>query len=279
MRLKAPRMDSTRSTDGFGTALDELKRALSKCDSLINSAGVPAATGTDDQQLLAANGILPGVLAALCAEADVRFIHVSSAAVQGRCKKLNADPSTSPFSPYSESKARGESEALRYSRTCVYRPPGVHGPSRTVTKAIARLARSSASSVAGEGTDNTAQALIGNVADAIAHLATYDKTAPSIVSHPSEGLTTASFLMALGGRAPRSLPRPLARGAVSAAFAAGRLNDRFSGHARRLEMLWFGQQQAESWLSQSGWIAPHQQNAWHELGRTLAHDSNRKDAE
>ncbi|MGX1597901.1 NAD-dependent epimerase/dehydratase family protein [Dietzia maris] len=279
IRLKAPRLDPTGGTSGTDAALAEVQQALTSCDALVNAAGVSEATGTNHDQLTTANGVLPGALASLCADADVRFVHVSSAAVQGRRKTLDADPSTSPFSPYSESKALGEAAALRHARTCVYRPPGVHGPDRSVTKTIAKLARTRASSVAGDGTGNTAQALIGNVADAIAYLATCDETPPPIVSHPSEGLTTSNLLEALGGRAPRRVPRTLARGTVSVAFAAGLLDARLTVQARRLEMLWFGQQQAESWLSRAGWTAPHQQDAWRELGRKLAHDSDCKDAE
>lgn len=279
VRLTAPRIDGSKLELCSPTALTIVREELRTCDSLVNAAGVSEARGTNLGELTAANGILPGIMAKACADEHVRFIHVSSAAVQGRRDVLDAAPSTAPFSPYSESKAQGEAEALHYGQATIYRPPGVHGADRAVTQAIARLARSGVSSVAGDGSRNSAQALIDNVADAIAFLATCEEAPPSIVSHPSEGLTTASLLNALGGKSPVQIPRAVASCLVATAFGGSKIRPRLAGQARRLEMLWFGQRQAESWLTGAGWSAPHQRDTWRELGRTLAGDADWKDTE
>ena len=218
----------------------------------------------------AANGILPGLLASECSRYGVRFVHVSSAAVQGRISSLDSTTEMNPFSAYSASKARGEVEALRCDSTVIYRPPGVHGFDRKVTRTIARLARSQFTSVAGDGSANSPQALIENVGDAIAFLAVSNVTPPAIVAHPSEGVTTGGLLEDLGGRRPARVSPRLARAAVAAAFGAAQTLPSAAGHARRLEMLWFGQSQSPSWLTGEGWVPVLGRDAWRDLGRRLA---------
>jgi len=56
-------------------------------------------------------------------------------------------------------------------------------------------------------------------------------------------------MQVLGGRRPSELPRWLA------------------ANAQRVEMLWSGQSQAPSWLTQAGWAAPVGAEAWSCLGR------------
>lgn len=135
---------------------------------------------------------------------------------------------------------------------------------------MARLARSPLSSVARPGSSPSPQALLDNVADAIAFLATTGMQPPPIVAHPSEGLTAANLLELLGGRVPREIPRPLARGAVALLTMVGRAVPYVGANARRVEMLWFGQSQATSWLSEAGWEPPLGHDAWLALGRRLA---------
>lgn len=278
-RIKTPRINPTTMLPYSEEAMTEFLESTTRCQAVINAAGVPDATGTSTSLLMAANGTLPGLLANACSAIGVRFVHVSSAAVQGRATTLDSSSITQPFSPYSESKAAGESNVLKFENTVIYRPPGVHGADRQVTRTIARLARSRFSTVASDGSNNSAQALIENVADAIAFLATCEQTPPRIVAHPSEGLTTKSLLENLGGRRPTVLPRALARATVALGFAGGRILPSMLGHARRIEMLWFGQKQAASWLTQAGWTAQKGPEAWRELGRRLAKTTDRKDKE
>ncbi|MFI8592690.1 NAD-dependent epimerase/dehydratase family protein [Dietzia maris] len=277
IRFRTPRISPTTLRPESQSSMADLRQHLRTCAALVNAAGIPDAVGTDKAELIAANGILPGLLAAECSLLGVRFVHVSSAAVQGRRRMLDSTSETAPFSPYSESKALGERESLRHPLTVVYRPPGVHGVDRETTKAIARLARSRYSSVAGRGTAPSAQALIENVGDAIAFLAISREAPPPIVTHPSEGVTTGGLLEDLGARQPLRIPRGVARCLVASAYIISRARPSLLGHARRLEMLWFGQGQSPSWLSIAGWVAEHNPDAWRHLGRRLADDIQQKD--
>ncbi|WP_396230278.1 NAD-dependent epimerase/dehydratase family protein [Dietzia sp. CH92] len=263
-QVRAPRLKHRSDTIPI-TELAAIQAAVAGSFALVNCAGVPDASGGDLSQLIPANATLPRLLAEVASTAGVRFIHVSSAAVQGRVPILDARTDTSPFSPYSHSKADGERAALSYPETIVYRPPGVHGADREVTKRLIKFAKSRLASVAKPGSANTAQALLDNVADAIAFLATTDASPPSIVSHPSEGLTVQSLLEDLGGKSPLRLPRWFARTIVGCAFHLACVRPGFAGIARRLEILWFGQEQAPSWLTAAGWTPPIARMGWREV--------------
>lgn len=265
---RAPRVEaSTEDWSEEDHAFFE--KQLVGVDAAVNAAGLAEATSIDRQSLIAANALLPGIIAFECSRLNIRLVHVSSAAVQGRRKLLDATSYTEPFSPYSHSKAIGESNVLRHPGCIVYRPPGVHGVNRRITQKLSTLADSPLSTVAGTGKANTPQALIENVADAISHLATHPQQPPPIVSHPSEGLTTDLLLRLLGRKPPRKIPENVARFVVDFAYKASSVNPNLKGHARRLELLWFGQMQAESWLTQAGWIPPFGLSSWSDIGNTI----------
>lgn len=278
-RLRAPRLVSHPGGLRRRSALaDEAERQAELaigCDSIVNCAGIADAASADDPALFMANGVLPGVLARAAKRVEARLVHVSSAAVQGPKDLLDASDSLQPFSAYSRSKAAGElSVAHTGGRTVIYRPPGVQDASRQVTLRLARIARSSCAFVAAPGTDPTPQALLGNAADAIAFLALSHAEPPARVLHPWEGLTTGTLLEFLSGRRPRQLPRTLAIRAVKAANEAGRTSAKFSANARRLELLWFGQRQAQSWLTtNAGWEPPVGLDGWTSLGQRIQHQS------
>ncbi|WP_131105983.1 NAD-dependent epimerase/dehydratase family protein [Ornithinimicrobium sufpigmenti] len=266
--VRAPRMAHSVASLKLDPYEAYLFDMLSECDVVVNAAGVADAVGSS-QDMEWANHRLPGLLAQVTARLGVRLVHMSSAAVQGRRPALDSSAEYAPFSPYSASKAAGERAVLAHSSTaCIYRPPGVHGPDRAVTQKLVRLARGRWATVASPGDQNSPQALIENVADAIAFLATTEEELPRIVHHPSEGLTVSSLLHLLGGRPPRRVPQTLASAAISAAFLAGRARPGLQGHARRLEMVLVGQEQAPSWLTAVGWRAPYCAGRWAELGRT-----------
>lgn len=235
-------------------------------DVVVNSAGVADALSGDAKRLFGANAATVAFVAKAAREAGIhRFIQVSSAAVQGRQAVLDSSEAMAALTPYAESKALGETLALKYgpSGTVIYRPAGVHGITRRVTQSVARYARSPLAIV---GTRNapTPQALTQNVADAIAFLALSDSPVPRRVHHPAEGITVGSLLEALGGKAPLDVPLlALARPLMKTA------GGRYGGHARRLEMLWFGQGQSRSWLTTAGWLPPIGQEGWHQLGAAL----------
>src|SRR5664280_3393263 len=152
-----------------------LATELDDVDAVINAAGDPRATVVEGEALVAANGVLPGLIASVVTELpkQPRLVHVSSASVQGNAPVLDDRPARldDSFSAYSRSKVIGELLVLKHCpEAIVYRPPGVHAADRNVTQAVARLARSPLSSVAKPASSPTAQALLFNVADAIAFL-------------------------------------------------------------------------------------------------------------
>lgn len=253
--------------------LDEaLIDAWRGADAIINAAGEPDASSRDSAALIASNGALPGVLGRMAREAGIkRFVQVSSAVVQGRRPTLDASESFDAFSPYAKSKFAGERFAARFGpeETIRYRPPSVHHESRRVTRATAKIARSALSSVASPGTGPTPQALAANVGAALAELALTAKTPPAVVTHPWEGQTCEGLLRTLGNREPKRVPRWIARAAVRAANALGKLAPSVAANARRIEMVWFGQAQAESWLTQQGWQPPVGEEGWRALGEKL----------
>ncbi len=280
--MAAPRIPSLAAADVQGfirrTDLVELSARLAKADAVVNAAGNPDASERDEQKLVAANGALPGLLAAACA-ADPRrprFVQVSSAVVQGRAKRLDASGRTDGFSAYARSKILGEQLTSLFApdSSVVYRPPSVHGADRRVTRMIARLAASPLATVARPGTAGSPQALVQNVGSAIAHLATTTLKPPPVVTHPSEGLTSSSVMELLGGRQPRRLPRLAARAVTASLFAAAKMVPPLAPNARRVELLWFGQEQAASWLTESGWEPAQGVDEWRALGEDVRRQSH-----
>lgn len=243
------------------------------CSVVINAAGNPDASSLDADTLFGANALLPLLILTAAHEAEVpRFVHISSAVVQNDRPVLDESESMDPFSTYSASKIAGERAVADASGgpTAVvrYRPPSVHAPGRRVTRMIARIAGSPFASVARPGTQPTPQALLPNVADAVAYLALAEHAPPPVVIHPWEGLTTRGLMESLGGgRTPYAIWAPAARGVVGLAKMIGRFHRPTAANARRIELLWLGQRQAVSWLTRDGWQPPLGQDAWRELSR------------
>lgn len=280
--VTAPRLDACTAEEAVHVihdpVLQRLRTDFVDTSVVINCAGLADAEDADEAELMAANAAVVTHVAQ--AAADRRFIHVSSAAVQGRRPVLDATQNYATFSPYSRSKRLGEQCALtRGDDVVVYRPPGVHGPDRSVTRAIARLARSPLSSVAAPGLQPSPQVLIDNVADALAFLAGASAKPPGIISHPSEGLSVTGLLEMLGGRRPKRVPTVVARGAVWAATSLGRRSANMAANARRLELLWLGQEQADSWLTDAGWHAPVGHDGWRALGAQLRMNDIHRESE
>lgn len=250
-------------------AVMRLAKELREVEAVVNAAGNPDASDRDEAALFAANAVLPGVIGKAVQLASVaRYVHVSSAVVQGRLPMLDETDRTDAFSAYARSKAAGEKTARRQggAATVIYRPPSVHASGRRVTRMTARVARSSLAVVAAPGTSPSPQALLQNVASAIAFLASTPGRPPAVVCHPSEGMTTAKLMSILGGKPPREIPRWVARTTVRTLSTAGRFLPPISANARRVEMLLFGQGQANSWLTTAGWQPPCGADAWVQLG-------------
>lgn len=278
VEVHAPRLPpvDSREVDQRLESADEVVAALAATfdgvDVVVNAAGRSDAGSSDLPGMLAANALLAGVAARAAHSAGVpRLLHISSGAVQGDVPSLDSSPQVRPFSPYSYSKAVGERLALEHHPAAVvYRPAGVQGAERAVSRKLVAVARSPLALVAGRGQGNSPQALIANVADAAAFLALTDHTPPTIVHHPSEGLGVGELLHLLGGRRPRRVPRWSARAVVDGLRLAGRVLPGLAARRRRLEVMWFGQEQAPSWLTETGWVPVVGPDGWSELGRTLA---------
>jgi len=275
----APRL-STQARD-CGSLLAEARglelpadtaNALSGADVVINAAGDPDASSLDEGRLYGANALLPALVLEHARRAGVRrLVHVSSAVVQNDKPLLDDSEEMSGFSPYSFSKILGEQVLRAAGATGIdvvrYRPPSVHAAGRRVTRMVAKIAKSPLATVAHPGDQPTPQALLPNVASAIACLATSDERPPPVVHHPTEGVTVSSLMIDLGGgRPPRRIPRWMAKRLVALAKLAGRLHRPTAANARRVELLWLGQEQSESWLSRIGWRPPVDRAGWKALG-------------
>lgn len=243
-----------------GATTEALRNQLDGFSVVVNAAGVATATGNGDE-LFGANALLPGVIAEALPE-HTRLIHVSSAAVQGRRLVLDESGDYRPFSPYSLTKVLGEQ--LVMDRGTSFRPTSVHGSGRRVTQNLVRLCSSSFATVAGKGDRPTPQVLVDDVADAIAFVALWRESLPQVVLQPSGGLTTAELVRLLGGREPRHVPESWARRIVAAASRAGSRAGAAAAVVRRLEMLWFGQDQSRGWL-EGKWAPPNDRAAWEAL--------------
>lgn len=251
----------------------ELK-ALAGVDVVVNAAGLPEAGSGGSAALFGANALLPGLLARSASELGVRrIVHISSAAVQGRAPVLDETVAASPFSPYSRSKALGECLIFACAQdgleVAILRPTSVHSSERSMTRRLARLARSPLSTVAGAGSRPTPQVLLTNVAAAVALLVEHPSVPPTPVLQPWEGMTTGGLLRLLGlGRQPRRMPDYLAESLVAGARAVGQVSSAILAEARRLEMLLFGQPQKRGWLDQH--LRPEaQMDEWRNMARDI----------
>jgi nucleoside-diphosphate-sugar epimerase len=252
-------------------SIGDLQQAFHGCDVVVNAAGMPDASSLDQDALFGANALLPRLVLEAATRARVRrLVHVSSAVVQNDKLVLDESEVMHAFSPYSASKVAGE-QALRQMppvgvEIVRYRPPSVHAPNRRVTRMISRIALSPLASVAGPGDQQSPQALLPNVGAAVAFLATCRQTPPGVVMHPSEGMTTASLMRHLsGGSEPRLLPPWFARAVVWSVKALGSHHRPTAANARRIEILWLGQHQANSWLTSQGFNPPEGTTGWRAL--------------
>ncbi|WP_434056511.1 NAD-dependent epimerase/dehydratase family protein [Georgenia wangjunii] len=283
-RLKSYARDLERlhsELAGFRATTMETMASLRGVDVLINAAGYAQPSRAWSAEMLGANAALPAVLSFYAEDIGYRrIVHVSSAAVFGTSLILDESRKPSPITPYGQSKDLGDRALTTFAPNAllpvVYWPTSVHGKSRRLTQSLARFARSPLSSVAGDGGTPTPQALVANVAAAAVFLACAESPPPRGVLHPWEGLTTGTLLAGLGqGRRPRTIPGPVARSALKSVYAAGRVSPRTFANARRLEMLWFGQEQERGWLEEAGFAKPTQ---WQQFFRDLGSGAADTDA-
>lgn len=260
-RTAADLVAEARSVQATDRSVRELRSVMDGHDVVVNAAGLATPSAAASPGLLGANALLP-VLMALTATGSgaSRFIHLSSAAVQGRARTLDETTDTHPFSPYSASKALGE-QALTLAASgmdllpsVIVRATSVQGEGRRTTAALARLARSPLASVAAPGTAPTPVTSVETLAELVLTLGRCGDPLPPLVLQPWEGLTVRSVLEAAGGR-PRTLPSVLCRSAVRSGYAFSRvLGGRLDGQVRRAELMWFGQAQVPGWVVENGLV-------------------------
>lgn len=233
--------------------LDELVSQFRGAKVVINAAGMATPDGNDSRALYGANALLPALVAMAAVHAGVeRVILLSSAAVQGNRLVLDESVETEPFSPYSRSKALGESATLAFAKTIpeagilIIRATSVQGIHRSTTRSLRRIARTPLASVASPGTQQSVVSSLEGLSTFVADMAviTSLKT-PAILIQPWEGANVADVLSLAGGKPPIILPAWLCRTVVSAGKFVGRKIPRIAGITRRIEVMWFGQRQVE----------------------------------
>ncbi len=251
----------------------EVAEAVRGADVVVNCAGIANPWSRPTQSLYGANALLPVLLSRASRLAGAhRFIHISSAAVQGDRNVLDETEDVSPTTSYALSKACAERMLLCEHREglAILRPTSVHGLGRPTTVRLARFARSSLSSVAGSGDWASPQVLVQNVGIAVAFLATHGKEPPALALQPSENHTARSILRLLSlGQEPRHIPVRVANG-VLALTNLGLFDPRVGAARRRLKMLWFGQRQVRGWLASQGLAPASVVEEWTALAQALA---------
>lgn len=261
--LSAPRLQTpARSLDGLLAAeadaeqrdLGSLTAALLSADSVVLTAGLAAPDSGATDALYGANALLPHLIARAADQAGVRrLVHLSSAAVQGRTAELDERWDTNAFSPYSHSKALGESalaatmrefaDGTQHVDIAVVRATSVQGHGRRTTRSLTRLAKSKLSTVAAPGDQPTVVSTVHGLASFVSAVCASDDPMQGVRLQPWENHSVASALRSLSGREPVVLPSWVCRAVVASAFTLGQVAPRFAGIARRLDLLWFGQRQ------------------------------------
>lgn len=252
--------------------IDYLAESFAGADTVVNAAGLAAPDQTHQQSLTGANALLPVLVALAAHRTGVRrVIHMSSASVQADAPVLDESIRTAPFSPYSFSKALGESALYRLHsqwegedrapEITVIRATSVMGSDRRTTRLLARFASSPLSSVAGDGTAPTPVTSVTALAQFTASVGEFPGALPPVILQPWEGATTGSVLRDAGRRHPTSLPPWLCRAVIATArFGSSVVGHRYAGLIRRLEVTWLGQRQVPGWAHEHHVIPePHVQ--------------------
>lgn len=241
----------------FSKEINVLVEELDGCEILVNAAGLAMPDAKElSRELVGANSILPALMHFAAHIAGVRkFIHLSSAAVQGDIDILNEDPTWFPFSPYSQSKADGEKLLLRAAEEqdtpCVgiLRATSVQGAGRKTTQQLEKIARSIFASVASPGNQPSIVSTVEGLAKAVHEFGISETGHSCIAIQPWEGLSVSDVVEKYGNRKPFKIPAVVCR--VLVAMLKSLPSDRFKGIGRRIEVFWFGQKQVQSILEAS----------------------------
>lgn len=243
-------------------AVEALAAEMEGMDVVVNAAGLASPGAARSEALFGANALLPAAVLRSAQLAHVRrVVHLSSAAVQGRREVLDEAVETSPFSPYSESKAFGEAVLLaattaphypQSSEIVIVRATSVQGAGRATTGSLRRLAQSRAASVASPGNRPTVVSSLQGLVEFVASVGAFPGEIPAIVLQPWEGMTTTTVLEVAGGRMPMQLPVSFCRASIAVGYAVGTIVLPVKGLVRRVEVMWFGQEQDAAWAKSVG---------------------------
>lgn len=262
-------------------AFDRLCAALAAFDVVINAAGDARASAgpADSGNLLAANAVLPAVVAGAAHAAGVRrMVHVSTAAVQGRLDPLDETALHLPLSPYAASKAQGERFLLEadplQGQICdqlvVYRPTSVQAVGHRATRSFVRLlGRLPAVPVGGATTRPVPVVQFDNVAAGILFAAAMPE-AVSIVLQPDEAMTVQRLLELFGARRIVPVPSRITRVTLDQVARVTSSSAYLTSRLRWAELLLRGQATRAKALMAAGFVVPVGDEGWEALARSLA---------
>ncbi len=118
-----------RSESGsFGEA--DLPRPV---DAVVNAAGRLGGEGVNYSALTESNRELPKMLARLCAERGIHYVHIGTPGVCGLLPGVREDSDPAPWGPYEETKQQGELAVRKLmagieAQYVILRPDFVYGP-------------------------------------------------------------------------------------------------------------------------------------------------------
>lgn len=244
-------------------------------DAVINAAGVAAPSRRENPHMWATNVHLPELALAAAQSAGIRrFVHVSSAAVQGRREPLDESLNWEPFSPYSRAKAEAERRVIDRALAgplalVVYRATSIHGIHNPTTQRLARLARANLIPVSKQGHITLPVSLVDNLAAGLLYSATSPDVS-GVILHPDEGITVRALWRFFNENARLiNLPSPLARTVVRSLRSLVGDHRGAQASLRRVEVLLFGQATAAQKLQDHNFRPPIGTHGWMSLGQSM----------
>jgi nucleoside-diphosphate-sugar epimerase len=244
---------------------------LSGHEVVVNCAGLAAPDAPISPELIGANAVLPLLLYRACLPAGVqRFVHVSSAAVQGRRPVLDESLDFDWRSPYARTKGLGELALVEHqSDSCqllIYRATSVQSVERQITRTLLRLAHLPRVPLVGDGGQPLPLALRETTADAIAHLVDAQKFG-RINVHPWEGMTARRFFQLVNPAARfQRLPASTTPVGVELLWSLGTRFATAAAMAKRADLLAFGQRSVSSAMNSSSFVLRSGDQAYADLG-------------
>lgn len=257
--------------DANSDTFSEMVRIFGHSNSVINCAGLAAPEAADSAALRGANAVLPVVAYMASLEAGVRtFVHVSTAAVQGRATVLDESGDWDALSPYASAKALGEKaleEVQAPTSLRIYRATSVQGVNRRVTQSLVRLCNAYAVPVAGDGTQALPLSLVENTAAGICHIS-LGRYESGRYLHPWEGITVNRMVSLFDqgqSRVRIRMPRAVAVPGLMLAYRGALVAPKLGAIAKRADLLVNGQHPGGSSMRRLGFELPHGDEGYSQL--------------